>query len=225
MNTSIRPGLYKLSFRGLTIAEAWRFGGEPFKFIIALILKAFAFKGPLCHLPSYYAEKECDRSVIPSQDHFKFLQDVDLAMKLGYREGRFYTQSWRYDPEAIDGFSYIGLHDDMRRSLFIGSVRRKGGDGIVHNVVCSGALHCLDSDDVGFMNHQFHFDSPPPSRKIKIKETGVIAIDQAMQNFMETHDTIKFSGFLGLREHIKFIADRAESSRIKRGLFIYEKEA
>ena len=213
-----------MSFRGLSLSEAWRFGGEPFKFTIALILKAIAFKGPLGRLPSHHAERECDISEIPNQEHAKFLEEVESALRLGYREGRFYTQTENHDPESIDGFSYIALHDDMRRSIFVGSVRRKGVTGITHSLASTGSLRCHDSDDIEFMKHQFHFDSPPPSRKIKIKESGVIAIDDAMQNYMIRHEAIKFPSFIALREHIKTITERVEASRVDRGLFVYEKE-
>ena len=35
----IEPGLYQMSFRGLTLGEAWRFSGNPLTFAIALVLK------------------------------------------------------------------------------------------------------------------------------------------------------------------------------------------
>ncbi len=219
----MQPGIYQMSFRGLSLAEAWRFGREPFKFTIALILKVLAVKGSRQRLPTYAAERECDPNEVPAGDHGALLEEVRRALDLGYTTGRFQTATEILDPNCLDGFSYMALHDDRRRTIFIAGIRNRAQDVVTYNLATAGSLRTTESDDIEFVNHRFYLDSPPPSRKVRVKGKGIQAIDRAMVAYLQRVEAIPFADFAELKRHADRISDRAFDARIARELFVLEK--
>lgn len=219
----MRPGIYRLSFRGLTVREAWRFGGDPLRFAIALVLKVVAFKGPLGRLPTYRVELECEESSIPVLEHEQFFQHVAEARGLGYQDGRFYRATEILDPEVIDGFSYLALHADRIRWLFIGAVRRSALANRC-TVTSTGGLRTATSDEVEFVAHRFYFDAPPPSMKVAVAGKGVGPVHARMGEYLRQHPGLPFVDFAALKRHGEFLSDRAFDARIARGLFVFERD-
>ncbi len=219
----MQPGIYRMSFRGLSLAEAWRFGGEPLKFTIALVLKLLAAKGPRQRLPTYAAERECDPAEVPAGEHQRFLAEIKIALDLGYAQGWFQTNREILDPSLVDGYGYTALHEDRRRAIFIGGIRNRVLDKVNYNLATTGSLRTIESDDVEFVNHRFFMDSPPPSRKIWVRTRGIRAIDQAMLAHLEHTQAIPFADYAELKQHSNRMSDRAFDARIARGLFVFEK--
>ena len=213
-----------MSFRGLTMRQAWRFGGGPLKFGIALVLKAIAFKGPRQRLPTYSVELKCDEKDISSIDNHTFLAEVSKAIDLGYAEGYFYRATEVLDPNVIDGYSYLALHRDRKRSIFIGAIRRRTAI-LGCTVTVTGSLRTVESDDIEFAGHRFYLDAPPPSKRIRVSSDDLTAVDSAMEDYMRRHQAIPFADFGELKRHAEIVSDRAFDARVDRGLFVYENES
>ena len=210
-----------MSFRGLTLREAWRFSRSPLKFAIAMVLKLIAFKGSITRLPTYTGECECDMNSISAIDHESFFLEVHAATELGYTDGRFHTVSESFNPKFVDGYAFVALHVDKKRRIFIGGIRNRTISGISYTLATSGSLSTAESDDIDFVNHRFYLDAPSPSIRIRIDKKGIVALDQAMIAYMKDKDVVAFPGFAEMKHHGDQVSDRVFESRIERGLFVY----
>lgn len=212
-----------MSFRGLTIAEAWRFGKEPFKFIIALVLKAMAFKGPKQWLPPEACEKFCDETQLSPKAVAHLVPLVQRARALGYTHGKFGTLTRNLDPHTKEGFSYLALHQDGMRTVFIGFVSSDSSGTVRDTVAVTGSL-CSDAyDDIEFVNHGNYMDGTRTSRKIRVKGQQLEDIDRAMLDYIgKSRAAIRhFPSFDQMKAHAVAMSHKAYETRIARGLFVY----
>ena len=219
----MHPGVYQLNFRGLTLREAWRFSGEPFKFLLALVLKAAAFKGSRQWLPAHECEASCTEDQLSPEASVHLLPAVAEARALGYDEGRFHQMVRILDPNIQQGFGYAALHRDRRRFLFIGLVVG-GAPGRVKPVLAfSGALVTTQAVTLEFLNHRNHLDNSGVTQKIMVRGKTLGAIDAAMQQTLaagsETFRT--FARLEAVQQHLRDVEVQAFDTRIARGLLRY----
>jgi len=219
----MNPGVYQLNFRGLTLREAWRFSGEPFKFLLALVLKAAAFKGSRQWLPAHECEVPCTEDQLSPEAALHLLPAVADARALGYDEGRFHQMARILDPNIKQGFGYATLHRDRQRFLFIGFIVNGTAGRIKPVLACSGALVPTQAVTLEFLNHRNHLDNAGVTRKIRVRGKTLEAIDAAMQQTLAA-SSVTFRTFQRLEDvqrHLRDVEVQAFDSRIKRGLLRY----
>jgi len=173
------PGVYQINFRGLTLREAWRFGGSPFRFALALVLKANAHRAGKLWLPAHEAEAPCPEADLSPEARLHLLPVVTAARDLGYTEGRFGRMIRILDPAMKQGFSYLALHRDRQRGLSVGFVVNHAA-GVTRNVVVlTGALVGADGT-----NHEFLKRNGPPVYKQDVQAQ----IDRAARDDEDDED-------------------------------------
>lgn len=217
------PGVYQISFRGLTLREAWRFGGSPFRFALALFLKATAHRAGRLWLPAHECEAPCTEADLSPEALRDLLPVVTAARDLGYTGGRFSRMIRILDPAMLQGFSYLALHRDRQRGLFIGFVVNRAA-GVTRNVVVlTGALVGADGTNHEFLNHRQHFDNGGLTRKHQLRSGTVAEFDTALQAFMATaRDTFRtFENVAELKAYLQGVEEQSFETRIARGLLRY----
>ena len=88
-----------------------------------MTLKIIALKATIVRFPSYHAERECKEDEIPILYYEDFHSTVATAKANGYSNGKFYTVIEYYEKSVLDVFSYMALHEDKSRAIFIGGCR------------------------------------------------------------------------------------------------------
>ncbi len=214
-------GEYDICFRGLTLREAWRFSGEPFKFLLALLLKAAAFKSGRVWLPTHECEAPCTEAELSPEARQDLLPVVNAARALGYTDGAFARAIRILDPNMLQGFSYLALHRDHQRGLFIGFVLNSAAGTTRRVIALTGALVAADGTNHEFLNHRQHFDSGGLTHKHQLSSRTVADFDAAMQSFMATaRDTFRsFDNTAALKAYMQTVEDQTFEARIARGLF------
>jgi hypothetical protein len=217
------PGVYQINFRGLTIREAWRFGGGPLRFALALVLKAAARKAGKLWLPAHECEEPCTEADLSPEARRELLPVVTEARGLGYTEGRLCRMARILDPHMRQGFSYLALHNDRQRGLFIGFVVNNAGGSTRHVTMLSGMLVGADGTNHEFVNHRQHFDNGGLTRKHQLRSRSVTEFDTALQSFMAAaRDTFRtFDSVAELKAYLRALEDRSFETRIARGLLCY----
>jgi hypothetical protein len=217
------PGVYQVNFRGLTIREAWRFGGGPIRFVLALVLKTAARKAGRLWLPAHECEEPCSEADLSPEARQELLPVVTEARGLGYSEGRFCRMARILDPHMQQGFSYLALHRDRQRGLFIGFVVNNATGSTRHVTVLSAALVGADGTNHEFVNHRQHFDNGGLTRKHQLRSRTVTEFDAALQLFMAAaRDTFRsFENVAELKAYLRSVEDRSFEARIARGLLCY----
>lgn len=217
------PGVYQINFRGLTLREAWRFGGGPVRFVLALVLKAAARKAGKLWLPAHECEEPCTEADLSPEARRELLPVVTKARGLGYTEGRFSRMARILDPHMRQGFSYLALHRDRQRGLFIGFVVNNAAGNTRHVTVLSAALVGADGTNHEFVNHRQHFDNGGLTRKHQLHSRTVTEFDAALQSFMAAaRDTFRsFENVAELKAYLRSVEDRSFEARIARGLLCY----
>ena len=217
------PGVYQINFRGLSIREAWRVGGGPVRFVLALALKAAARKAGKLWLPAHECEEPCTEADLSPEARRELLPVVTEARGLGYTEGRFSRMARILDPHMQQGFSYLALHGDRQRGLFIGFVVNNAAGSTRHVTVLSAALVGADGTNHEFVNHRQHFDNGGLTRKHQLHSRTVTEFDAALQSFMAAaRDTFRtFESISELKAYLRSVEDRSFESRIARGLLCY----
>ncbi len=217
------PGVYQINFRGLTLREAWRFGGSPFRFALALVLKANAHRAGKLWLPAHEAEAPCPEADLSPEARLHLLPVVTAARDLGYTEGRFGRMIRILDPAMKQGFSYLALHRDRQRGLSVGFVVNHAA-GVTRNaVVLIGTLVGADGTNHEFLNHRQHFDNGGLTRKHQLRRGTVAEFDTALQAFMAAaRDTFRgFDNVAELKAYLQSVEEQSFERNVARGLFRY----
>lgn len=225
--TMIAPGLYRMNFRGLTFAESWRFAGGPFVFLIALVLKAIRFKGARMWLPTHQAEERCTEAELSEGARTRLLPEVEKARALGYGDGRFIRAARIDDPAMKEGCAYIALHADRTRALMVAYTVNAPAGGVEKTAVCAtGALSLADGGDVAFLNHRNYMDGEPTTRHVVLKGCSLADLDAAMAAEIAKlgMNAKSFSSWEEMKAYAEAADERAFEGRIRRGLFIPERE-
>jgi len=217
------PGVYQINFRGLSLHEAWRFGGGPHRFVIALFLKAGAVKAGKFWLPAHECEEPCAEADLSPEARQDLLPVVTEARGLSYIEGRFSRAVRILDPNMKQGFSYLALHRDRQRGLFIGFVVNSAAGNTRRVTALSGALVGADGTNHEFINHRQHFDNGGLTRKHQLRSRTVTEFDAALQSFMATaRATFRtFDNLTELKAYLQSVEVRSFETRIARGLLCY----
>ncbi len=212
-----------MSFRGLTLRETWRFGKEPFKFTIALILKAIAFKGPKQWLPSHTAETFCAETDLTLAAREYLLPLVARARALGYNTGRFHLISRNLDRHTKEGFPHVTLHDDGKRALFLGYILNDSSGELKATVVVTGCLASVRYGDIEIVNHPNYLDATATSLRIRIKGKELEDVDRALQDYIArpTSQVRRFESFEAFKAHTDAMNTKNDEARIARGLYVY----
>lgn len=219
----MRPGVYQMSFRGLTLREAWRFGKEPFKFTIALVLKLMAFKGARQWLPSHAAEEACEEADLSPSAREHLLPLLARARALGYNTGGFNRIARSLDPHTKEGFSHILLHRDGKRALFLGYILNDASGELKATVAVNGSLATAEYEDIEIVNHPNYLDATATSLRIRITGRELEDIDRALQDYMAktTSQVRQFASYAAFKTHAKAMNDKNEEARVARGLYVY----
>ncbi len=217
------PGIYRMNFRGLTLREAWRFSGEPFKFVIALALKAAGFGGSRLWLPPHECVAPCTAEDLSPEAAAALLPAVAEARDLGYTEGRYSRLVRLVDPSNGPGFAHLALHRDRQRFIFLAFATTHAG-GISRSAsTISGGLLGDDGIKHSFLNHNNYFDDGQDSVHHRVRGRTVAAVDTAMQQHT-AQSRCSFRGFAtlaDLKATIEALDEAAFDARIARGLFRY----
>lgn len=215
------PGVYQMSFRGLSLREAWRFSKRnPLLFLVAMVLKLVGMRGALQRLPTERVEVPCREADLSPSARTHLLPVVQQARDLGYADHLFTTLNEILDPNTLEAFACLLLHRDRRRALYAGFLKSKA-DGAVKDVVTvTGALATIGEGDFEFADHDNYLDPPRGAHIVRLRARGVDAIDRAMQKFAGAHDVRAFSGFADMRRYALEAVGRACEDRIARGLFV-----
>lgn len=219
----MQPGVYQMSFRGLTLAEAWRFGKEPFKFTVALVLKAIAFKGPKQWLPPHECETACEEAGLSAGAREHLIPVVQTARSLGYTTGRFSVLSRNLDENTKEGYSYLALHDDRMRGIFIAYLASTATGSLQPTVVSTGILSTEQNPDISFVNHRNYMDGVPEARVVRVSGAGIVDLDNTMMDFMrQSRSPVRrFSSLAALTAHGREMDAKNFDARIARGLYQY----
>jgi hypothetical protein len=222
----IDPGLYQMSFRGLTLGEAWRFAGNPLTFAIALVLKAGGMKGAKTWLPTHQVEVRCDPAELSEGARRHLLPEVEKARALGYGDGHFLRQTRNDDPSTKEGFAYLALHADRVRALFIGYVVNTAGGSEKTAVRATGGIRLSGGGDLVFYNHNNFLDGEPDTRRLMVKSSELAALDAAMAAELAKlgMEARSFSSWDDMKAHANEGDERAFAGRIRRGLFVRVRE-
>ncbi len=214
-------GEYDICFRGLTLREAWRFSGGPFQFVLALLLKAAAFKSGRVWLPARECEAPCAEADLSPEARQDLLPVVDAARALGYTDGAFARAIRILDPNMLQGFSYLALHRDHQRGLFIGFVLNSAAGTTRRIVALTGALVAADGTNHEFLNHRQHFDSGGLTCKHQLRSRTVAEFDASIQSFMaNARGTFRsFDSTAALKAYMQTVEDQTFETRLARGLF------
>lgn len=212
-----------MSFRGLTLRETWRFGKEPFKFAIALILKAIAFKGPKQWLPSHTAETFCEEADLTLAAREYLLPLVARARALGYNTGRFHIISRNLDSHTKEGFSSVVLNDDGKRVLFLGYILSDSSGELKATVVVTGSLATAKYEDIEIVNHPNYLDATATSLRIRIPGKELEDVDRALQDYIarSTSQVRRFDSFEAFKAHADAMNTKNDEARVARGLYVY----
>lgn len=216
----MKPGVYRMNFRGLSLAECWRFSRGPVKFTLALGLKAIGFSGSPMWLPPHEGEADCAESDLSPEALEHLLPLVAELQALGYARGRFSRMARNFDPHMKQGFAYRALHDSGRRALFLGFVQNDSSGTLTTTVAPTGAMVLGDGTSVEFVNHHNYFDGTKTALKVAVKGAKVADLDAAMLAYAQAQRS-PLRSFASLEE-MKAFNDQAEialwETRIARGL-------
>lgn len=217
------PGVYQMSFRGLSFPEAWRFSKGPVQFLLALGLKLIGLKGAKQWLPPHECETFCEESELSDTARARLLPLVERARALGYIHGRFSRLSRNLDPNIHEAFSHLALNNDRMRSLFLACIVSQAGAEMKTSVTITGGMFRGDQD-IGFVNHVQYLDGPRTSVTIRVRGLELEDTDRTMVEFMRTSTTPfrVFQSFEEMKAHSIQVDIRTWDSRIKRGLFVPE---
>lgn len=216
----MKPGVYRMNFRGLSLAECWRFSRGPVKFTIALGLKAIGFSGSPMWLPPHEGEADCAEGDLSAEARERLLPLVAELQALGYARGCFSRAARTFDPHMKQGFAYRALHDSGQRSLFIGFVQNDSSGTLTTTVAPTGAMVLGDGTSVEFVNHHNYFDGTKTAWKVAVEGAKVADLDAAMLAYARRQRS-PLRVFATLEE-MKAFNDQAEAvlweTRIARGL-------
>lgn len=214
-------GVYQMSFRGLSVREAWRFGREPFKFCVALVLKALAVKGAKLWLPPHECEVPCAVNDLSPRARDALQAVATAAEALGYRGGGFLRMTRILDPNTREVGVWVGFHADGTRGLFAGFVVNAAGGRERAALMMTGAVVTESGENHEFLNHHQHMDNGGLTRKHQVRAADVEEMDAAMVAFIGScrQPVRHFESAEAFRHHVRRVEEQAFDSRVARGLF------
>lgn len=219
----MNPGFYQMSFRGMSFSEAWRFSTGLVTFLVALGLKAVAFKGPKSWLPACEGEAFCEESQLTEAARNALRPLIAEAGELGYAPGRFIRILPGKSEAAKDGAAYLCLHRDGNRILHLAYVVTEAAGQITTAVVVTGGMVDQVQDlTYDFTHTKAFLDGEGFAIRHHVRKAGVTAAEASMVEFL-TRNGGAVRRFSSLAE-CKTITDRIDSAmwqaRIRRGLYI-----
>lgn len=218
----MEKGAYQMSFRGLSVAEAWRFSREPVKFVLALALKLGGMRGAKMWLPPLECEEPCDEAALSDKARELLLPHVREARALGYARGGFRRLVRWLDPNTKEAFAFVALNSDGKRALFLGYVLSDAAGSAKATVSITGSLRTGEGVDAVFVNHYNYMDSGRVSRTFHVKGSRPADVDAAMEAYAAKHG-FEILPFRSLDEMLRYAAEREDltwETRIARGLFV-----
>lgn len=219
----MRPGKYQICYRGLTLAEAWRFSNGPISFILALILKMKGFKGAIMWLPTSEAEQECARTELSDRAR-AVLEPIETnLLTRGYCTPLFIRQTKVFDPHNREAYGLVTLHKDGDRIVHVGFGVMVAGEREIQAVSISGGIIDAKKDmTYSFVSHKNYFDAHGYSKRIVVKRAGVGDTDGAMKVFIAAHRDIarRITTIADFRSISACLDAKAWDMRIARGLVL-----
>lgn len=212
-----------MSFRGLTLREAWRFSSGPVTFILALALKAIGFRGSKMWLPGHESERLGNASELSADTQVALAPLVAEAANLGYTPGRYIHVIPDRNPSTVDAGAYLCLHRDGNRILHLARVVTEAAGTATSRIHLNGAIVDLNRDlTYDFCESKAHFDGDGYATKFHVREATVTAVDAAMRSHLEKQPGLarKFASL----DDLKRVTDRIDAAqwhaRVGRGLFL-----
>lgn len=219
----MKPGVYQMCYRGLSLAEAWRLGRGAYGCLIILIQKLLGRQSGLYWLPVHESERPCREEELTPTAMRMFMPVVAEARKLGYTDGSPSVMSVNLDPSVKESFGYLALHEDKKRIIFIGYTWIEVGVASNTTVAVTGNMEGVDGVQYDFVNHVNYFDPLPNTKKIRVQGRGLKAINDAMLNHMKSCESRAFADYV----EMKAVSDKDNmmlwDERIARGLFVFER--
>lgn len=224
----ISPGLYQLCFRGITLREAWRFGGGPLQFALAVALKLRGLRGPRVWLPARECEAECTAEEHSEAARAALAPYLRALPAAGYDEVVLIRQVRNHDPAFREAAAAVALHRDHRRGLQIAFLRSAGRKGEKRALSLTGAL--LDADDLRvheFVGHNNYFDAPGVAERTRVRARDLAAVDQAMGKALEAEPRRWYAAadLRDFRRRAAEVDDRIWRAHLERGLYVRVEES
>lgn len=169
-----------MTFRGLSFRECWRFGGEPLKFAICLVLKAIGKQGEEMILPAHANEREVAETEISDTARSYLQAHIAKAAELGYSRRRWVTLVQPLPKTSKESYGGYCLHDDGVRVLFIAYLCSVATGVPRYKVVVSGLLARGDASRELFSAERAYFDCPYITRH-RVSRHDVATVDAMMQ--------------------------------------------
>lgn len=218
----MESGFYKHHFRGLSLAELWRFSGRnPFTFGISLILKLIDFRGPEMWLPIHESEQLVDESEVGDFAMNYLRPHVEAARSLGYRDGSFSRMIRASEPSMKESRGYYAVHDDGVRLVLIGFTVSDAPGMPPAAISISGEVYHETGGSVQFVDHANYMDAPGLVRHVRVNGKGLPAVDEAMRDYVLTSRSAirRFGSFTEARQFGEQAEIKIWDARIARGLF------
>jgi len=216
------PGVYQMSFGGLTVREAWRFSRGLFPFVMALVLKLTGMKGTKLWLPACDAEKECTSAEFSDRAKAALVPIEANLLTLGYGTPLYTRQVRICDPSCKEAFALITLHRDGNRVIHVGFVVSTAGGFERQAVSITGGIMDAQKDfTYDFVSHKNYLDAHGFARAIRVKVPRAYETDEAMNSFIATHPGVarRFASVAEFRARAMALDTKIWDLRIVRGLF------
>lgn len=186
----VEPGVYRMSWSGLTLAECWRFGGL-WRFPIALGLKLCGHRGDWIWLPIPTADSVCTEDQLTEACRGYLATALSDAPLLGYRLIAFCRPVLPMDPSFRDSGGFWALHDDGRRvlSAFYSHVQATttppppATRGV--STFCTFSTPDLHSTTV--TDAKVGLDDPGRRRSIRLPGADIATLDRRLQEELSRH--------------------------------------
>jgi len=217
----MEPGIYRMSFSGLTLREAWRFGGGPLKFIAALVLKFSGKKGGLQWFPPEESEQDCQEEEL-SPEASAALAPLSSKMEaLGYGGAIYSKVAMNLNPNVPQVFGIMALHKGSKRILHAAFTLARGPAGMKQAVSLSGGMISSEMRQISFVSHKNYLDDDGLSLRMRVEVPTLEALDAAMADYIakEGPSLKSFPSSAEYKKTSMKLAAAAWDARIERGLF------
>jgi hypothetical protein len=222
----ITKGVYRLNYRGLSFAEAWRLGGAK-AFPIAMIMKLTAANGDYLWLPPSDIERPCPREELSEMAQGKLAPVAKQLEGMGYPTGIFSKLVLSLDPAFTDGGSYRALHVDRKRIIYVAFLRRelRQQNQVVQNDVLNPFGLFIKEDGRNatvVLTSKTYLDDGSQSKVIRLTEPGLERVARrleiellATREFVQTFPSIEAAAAATAQRD-----EAAWENRIQRGLAV-----
>jgi hypothetical protein len=216
----MESGVYRLNFRGLSVAECLRFGGMS-RFPLALLLKVFGKKGARQWIPPDEAEEICPADELSPDALAAMEPHRDPLQRLGYSTGIYTKAIENYDENIKDVGGYLTLHEDGRKFIFLAYVLQKLGDNFKKVLTLYGGILFENGKSISVFNHKNYLDDGGRSKKIYIKNATPEKIDSWLsdQLVISGDKVLQFASVEDLKRILNEREREVFEQKIERGLF------